>query len=403
MSETPNNEIRITLPNKKELVFESGHSLKHWTENLRREWAWLEATPAKQIWYTIQGRIQNTLSQVSNWERNPHHLETIRNTKATAESAIRQIYEETKGVLWDDAALAAIREAKEIGSDLAAGLLISLAGGKVQLSEPSSESFFTGLIRGFLLKNEIDWAASAHRVAIQALETQARDCLIQQEERLKHLESENCRLNQIHQDSLQARDKALVELQSNKEKALNDLHSSQDQAYAKLTAEYEQKFQAIKKLYTDELALRAPVDYWEKSRRGHVKLAKRYALASGILVSVFGTALGILIHWAFGSLGQNENPKHWEVGVVVVSTFFVVWIIRLIIRLFLSHQHLATDAEQKVTMVNTFLALGKEEGGVAKEDRTIILQQLFKSAADGIVKEDGTPPGWLEYLSRSSK
>jgi hypothetical protein len=107
-----------------------------------------------------------------------------------------------------------------------------------------------------------------------------------------------------------------------------------------------------------------------------------------------------LIEWAFGKLGPNENPKHWEVGVVVVCAFFSVWIIRILVRLFLSHQHLATDAAQRVTMVQTFLSLSKEDGGLRPEDRSVILQQLFKSAGDGLVKEDGIPPGLIEFFTR---
>lgn len=306
-----------------------------------------------------------------------------------------------RGALWDEASLAAITKAKEADAGMAAGLVTSLVGGKVSFENDASESYFAGLIRGFLFKNEIDWTASAHGAAMQVLETQTRDCLIKQEDRLKQMEAENSRLNQTHQQTLSARDKSLEDLRSSKEEVLDTLHAAKDKAFADLSSEFEQKYQAIKKLYTDELALRAPVQYWEESRVGHVNLAKRYACASAFVLMISAAGLAFLIHWAFGSLGPNDNPKHWKVGVVVIATFFAVWIIRLIVRLFLSHQHLATDAEQKVTMVKTFLALGKEDGGVAKDDRTIILQQLFKSATDGIVKEDGTPPGLLEFFSRS--
>ncbi len=99
MSEPFESSIKITLHNKQELVFENGYSYKQWAERFLDQWRWLNNTPARQTWQQIQGRIQNTLSQISNWEHSPQHAETIRNTRAVIESAISQIYGDTKGGL----------------------------------------------------------------------------------------------------------------------------------------------------------------------------------------------------------------------------------------------------------------------------------------------------------------
>jgi uncharacterized protein YgfB (UPF0149 family) len=411
MSETANVEIKVALPNKKEVVFASGHSLKQWTESFLREWSWLEHTPARRTWERIQSRIQNTRDQTSRWGQSPQHEETVHKTKAVIESAIEQIRSDTKGVLWDEVSMAAITKAKGMDANLAAGLLTSLIGGEVYFESTLPESYFAGLIRGFLFKNEIDWTASAHHKVLEELETQYRQRLEDQEARLQRLEIENQRLNADHGATLKAKSDGLDELNSSKasaldglhtakETALNDLYAAKDKAFADLASKHEANLKAIEDTFHNKLALQKPIDYWRDKKSAHVKLAKRFAGASAIVLILFGIGLGFLIHWAFGSLAPNENPKHWQVGVTIIAAFFVIWIVRLLVRMFLSHQHLAADAAERVTMVQTYLSLSREGQGVAPADRSVILQQIFKSASDGLVKDDGAPPTALEWFSR---
>ena len=50
---------------------------------------------------------------------------------------------------------------------------------------------------------------------------------------------------------------------------------------------------------------------------------------------------------------------------------------RIFVRLFLSRLHLSTDAEERVTMVQTFFSLSLEENGIDTNDRAVILAQLL--------------------------
>jgi hypothetical protein len=68
--------------------------------------------------------------------------------------------------------------------------------------------------------------------------------------------------------------------------------------------------------------------------------------------------------------------------------------------MFLSHLHLATDAGERVVMVKTYLSLIEGQGIASDGHRQLILQALFRPAADGIVKDEGIPPTVLELLTR---
>ena len=79
-----------------------------------------------------------------------------------------------------------------------------------------------------------------------------------------------------------------------------------------------------------------------------------------------------------------------------------IWAIRLIVKLFLSSLHKSNDAAERVVMTETYLSL-IESDKLQNEDRQIILHALFRHSADGIVKDEGVPPGLSELLTRFGK
>jgi hypothetical protein len=78
--------------------------------------------------------------------------------------------------------------------------------------------------------------------------------------------------------------------------------------------------------------------------------------------------------------------KFAAIGAIITTIVF--WVGRVLLRIYLSDRHLLTDAEERVAMIKTYLAL-TNEGKLEASDRTLVLAPLFRSAADGIVKDDG--------------
>jgi hypothetical protein len=78
--------------------------------------------------------------------------------------------------------------------------------------------------------------------------------------------------------------------------------------------------------------------------------------------------------------------KFAAIGAIITTIVF--WISRVLLRIYLSDRHLLTDAEERVAMIKTYLALSNE-GKVEAVDRALILAPLFRSASDGIVKDEG--------------
>jgi hypothetical protein len=148
------------------------------------------------------------------------------------------------------------------------------------------------------------------------------------------------------------------------------------------------------------MRLRAPVDYWESKRLAHLSRVKWFGALS--FLAIAGAALGSAGPVTYLLRGPNAigQDSSWELAPVVIVGIFLVWGVRLLVRLFLSNLHLSTEAEERVVMVKTYLSLVEGKQLEAKEDRQLILQALFRSSADGIVKDEALPPTWIDLLTR---
>jgi hypothetical protein len=78
------------------------------------------------------------------------------------------------------------------------------------------------------------------------------------------------------------------------------------------------------------------------------------------------------------------------VAVLIAAGLFGVSVVRIFCSPVLSNVHLHTDANDRVTMAQTFLALMRK-GNLKEEDRQLVLQVLFRPVASGLVKNDALP------------
>lgn len=173
--------------------------------------------------------------------------------------------------------------------------------------------------------------------------------------------------------------------------------------FDQLKATHEQAMEALRKTFREELALRAPAEYWSQKRKGH----RLWAAVSGGLsfLGIGGAAAGLgwQIHELLNKTPAGTAPETWRIALLALVGVFTVWALRLVVRMFLSHLHLLTDAGERVVMVHTYLSLLEGDHLSSKEDRQLILQALFRPAADGIVKDEGIPFSLAEALTRSGK
>ncbi len=157
-----------------------------------------------------------------------------------------------------------------------------------------------------------------------------------------------------------------------------------------------QRLSDVEAAYRQHMKLKAPVEYWSDKAKQHKTRATTYRKYLAWFAALGGAALigGLfcLSEHAISVASQDKPSAVYFIlaTIGVVCSTIVFWVARILTRLFLSEHHLAIDAEERSTMVQTFLALTLD-GKVSDAERTLVLASLFRPTADGIVKDDGAP------------
>ena len=190
--------------------------------------------------------------------------------------------------------------------------------------------------------------------------------------------------------------------------ASNKLQFDQEQEdrgarFDALLNEHQEGMGAIRKAFKDEISLRAPAQYWRSKRNAHRVISAITGVVSFAAIGGCAYFLAAEIKSLLDGTPQGETPQHWRIAVLALVSLFSVWAVRLIVRIFLSQLHLVTDASERIVMLETYLSL--TEGNQLTDDgeRKLILTSLFRPASDGIVKDEGVPPSFIDLLTRNPK
>lgn len=172
---------------------------------------------------------------------------------------------------------------------------------------------------------------------------------------------------------------------------------------------------AVRVAYEESMHLQGPVKYWSRKARAHgtnEKWATAYVIlffivGAVVLVCAFSAAADFIATSSRDAIKlRTQPPTALYVlvtgGLAALSTL-VFWIGRLLTKLWMSEHHLRNDAHERAVMTTTYLALTRTDKA-EDIDRQIILNALFRSTPDGIVKEEGSELGLqalaAKYLSR---
>lgn len=120
-----------------------------------------------------------------------------------------------------------------------------------------------------------------------------------------------------------------------------------------------------------------------------------WAVALGS-VFVFDSILGLV--YLLARISGTQKPELWELGSAAFVAGLLIYLLRIIVRIQLSHLHLQMDAEQRAIMVQTYLSLEHHKEVITTEDRHLILDAIFRPVGAGLVKDDQSSLSVLECL-----
>ena len=205
------------------------------------------------------------------------------------------------------------------------------------------------------------------------------------------------KLKDISDDS----DKQYREITSFTEDKHNEIQEQFDEKVSELAAFKKsldnwqnEKFVKIKVLedtYENKLSLEAPEKLWNNRAEDHIKQARNWAIFLVFTVVALIFALGklvLVIHDYSLNTIKNEIPFISESFILISVISFFIYIIRILIKIVLSNQHLATEYKQKAALTRFYQSLTKAGTDISKEERLIIINSLFSKVETGLVKTD---------------
>ncbi|MGY5774592.1 DUF6161 domain-containing protein [Vibrio antiquarius] len=210
--------------------------------------------------------------------------------------------------------------------------------------------------------------------------------------------------------------KAIQEAEENKDTFVNRVETDLQEAINLNSKRYEsqieelntklesEKQKAKEKIsnfvesYKSEIQLKAPVSYWEDNKKFHRKRAKYFGIAC-LIIAPFIFAL---ITWVGWEVLSTDSIVWGKIGVIVFATSLAVWLIRILVRMYLSHNHLELSSQERIIMTKSYLALLSEGGASSPEERQLVLQSIFKPSATGIISDDAAPPSVIELINRTT-
>jgi hypothetical protein len=195
---------------------------------------------------------------------------------------------------------------------------------------------------------------------------------------------------------------AISEKHRNEEMAWRERHDELAEDFGKMRQTAEDELKALKDTYDAFMQLEAPREYWEQKRIEHAKGKKFMGWCSAVAAVLGAIALSIAA-WFLLPENHPASTIPWrQIGFFFLASTFVLWLIRLLVRLMLSHIHLYADAREREVMISTFLALvhrQESREGLKKEDIALVLAPIFRPSTTGVIKDDGGPQSFGDLLS----
>lgn len=225
-----------------------------------------------------------------------------------------------------------------------------------------------------------------------------------------NIDTEKLRLEELSKSFSEVREgykSDLNELQNEFEaiaEAIEAARAEQQEKFDTLIKDSETKLTDIQDTYDKKLSLQSSVTYWNNKYKKHLKFSCVFGIVTALsaLAGVYCIKIQLneVLKQAAETTKSSPNADYLRIGMVIILATFVLWFVRILVRILLSHLHLGSDANERVTMIQTYLALLREGNSLQENEKQLILQTLFRPSSDGIVKDDGAPPSIPEAISR---
>lgn len=388
-----------------------------WMVAIQQQWSWIASigyAATNTAWNTISNRFNNIVGLVRQAKdylaqgQETHSSSSLR----SGVTDLERFVSDYPWLLKENAQTQFIEELRQSGKQIDAGLIVAKWLGQDFNGVPVAKVVDAFLawelyLRG--IKNRVKHETAA----LKKLAGDMQTTLVEYQE-AKRVEKN--RFDELHAE--------IVEKVAQQESEFEESQNFRDSEWKRRFAESQAELNKLVDTYDKHMALQAPVDYWETKRKKHkllviwfgVAVVFAMAIALGLLYGelksvgdaiLASKALAITTSQAASGVAVSslvESASTWHLGAFILSATMGFWLIRLLVRIFLSNMHLENDAAERVVMAKTYLAIIRNED-LPQGDGTIntVFAALFRPGGDGIVKDEGVPPSTLEWFTKLGK
>lgn len=271
------------------------------------------------------------------------------------------------------------------------------------LNEPPQ---FDGAFRAKAFELELKDSARSEMAALEQLRAIYQG-------QLQELDTARHNLARAIEDAEEAATKSAHD----REVAFKEAQEARSEVFEKSKESWAGDLEQLTKTYNDHMALQAPSLYWEQKARRHAHFAGWFSAATGVFIAAYiglaswvvpryiGKLKGVVDGETAPSTTTTTTAAPLSDSVPVYLVIFVtaligIWILRILIRLVLSHIHRGGDAKHRSVSIKAYLALLRNKNKpIGDAEREIIITQLFRPASDGLVKDDAMPPTLIERIT----
>ena len=249
---------------------------------------------------------------------------------------------------------------------------------------------FEGAFTALLFESGIKGTGEAEKVALQELRSFWQT----------HLNGSKDELNKIKEQY----NNLLAEYtgqKENRKKVFEELLEASKKEHQGVLDKTKKDLYDLMELYKSKLGLHSAIEYWADSAKSHRNFVIGFSAAVLICFGLAGAGLFASIKMFIGE-ETIQTVKLWKFGTLILGATIGVWVLRVLIRLLLSNYHLMSDANERRTMLLTYLALQQENKLPQGATIHLILQALFRPTSMGIIKDDAVPPfmaAWLKKIT----
>jgi hypothetical protein len=366
--------LKVDLgPENGQLNFESVEDIEHWRAAEKAAWKWLydlkdpEFARARDAQTSILTKTSELIAQ-----HRSNNLNEVQFASQLRSFLVRHCNEKGAAISTGPRAQFVLGLREE--DPKLAAYALQFNQGKPEF--PNALSFIAAT-RIALYQQAMTGSAKAERAAFREIKKQVESV-------------------QAHTSSLLA---DLRTQKSNFESEAADLKRSETDAVARLITECQSKWNQLESYFREELALQAPTWYWREKSATHRRNATRMALLTVAVSVASAMSVYLLADWLLLGIKDLTIASLFPVAVFIAGMTFAIWPIRVVLRIFLSQLHLATESVERRVMTLTYLTLQKKEA-VTNVDRQIILQAIFRASSDGMIRDDAAPITLVEAITR---